>query len=163
MIRQCTKAMPLPSRGGPCYVLADETRVLSQRGLIHGLGMVKGSTRSGDDQLTVLANGLLEKSLINNDLAAVSKNPIRFKAPHGGRPAFGYPATVLADLCEAVLAARVAPPFCPPNLPNASAAAFFTGGGSSLGASPVNWSRMCFAVWLASRCGLLERVGMALV
>lgn len=90
----------------PCYVLADETRVLSQRGLIHGLGMVKGSTRSGDDQLTVLANGLLEKSLINNDLAAVIKNPIRFKAPHGGRPAFGYPATVLADLCEAVLAAR---------------------------------------------------------
>ena len=90
----------------PCYVLEDETRVLSQRGLISGLGMVKGSTRSGDDQLTVLANGLLSKSLISNDLAAVIKNPIRFKPPHGGRAAHGYPATVLADICEAVLAAR---------------------------------------------------------
>lgn len=90
----------------PCYVLEDETRVLSQRGLIAGLGMVKGSTRSGDDQLTVLANGLLEKSLIANDLAVVIKNPIQFKPPHGGRAAYGYPATVLADLCEAVLAAR---------------------------------------------------------
>lgn len=92
----------------PCYVLEDETRVLSQRGLISGLGMVKGSTRSGDDQLTVLANGLLEKGLINNDLAVVIRNPIRFKPLHGGRPAYGYPATVLADLCEAVLAARAA-------------------------------------------------------
>ena len=90
----------------PCYVLDDETRVLSQRGLIGGLGMVKGSTRSGDDQLTVLAKGFLEKSLISNELAVVIKNPIRFRPPHGGRPAFGYPATVLADLCEAVLAAR---------------------------------------------------------
>lgn len=90
----------------PCYVLEDETRVLSQRGLMSGLGMIKGSTRSGDDQLTVLANGLLEKGLINNDLAAVIRSPIRFKPLHGGRPAYGYPATVLADLCEAVLAAR---------------------------------------------------------
>jgi len=90
----------------PCYVLDDETRVLSQRGLISGLGMVKGSTRSGDDQLTVLANGLREKSLISNELAVVIRSPIRFKPPHGGRPAYGYPATVLADLCEAVLAAR---------------------------------------------------------
>jgi hypothetical protein len=90
----------------PCYVLEDETRVLSQRGLIAGLGMVKGSTSSGDDQLTVLANGLAEKSLISDNLAAVIRSPIRFKPPHGGRPAFGYPATVLADLCEAVLAAR---------------------------------------------------------
>jgi P63C domain len=92
----------------PCYVLEDETRVLSQAGLLGALGMVKGSTRSGDDQLTVLANGLLEKGLINNDLAAVVKSPIRFKPPHGGRPAYGYPAIVLADLCEAVLAARAA-------------------------------------------------------
>ena len=90
----------------PCYVLEDETRVLSQRGLIAGLGMVKGSTRSGDDQLTVLGNSLAEKSLITNELAAVIRTPIRFKPPHGGRPAYGYPATVLADLCEAVLAAR---------------------------------------------------------
>lgn len=92
----------------PCYVLEDETRVLSQRGLISGLGMVKGSTRSGDDQLTVLANGLLEKSFITSEMADVIKNPIRFKPPHGGRAAYGYPATVLADLCEGILSARAA-------------------------------------------------------
>jgi hypothetical protein len=90
----------------PCYVLEGETRVLTQRGLMSGLGITKGGTKSGDDQLTVLANNLLEKSLINNDIAEVIKNPIRFKPPHGGRPAFGYPATILADVCEAVLSAR---------------------------------------------------------
>lgn len=90
----------------PCYVLEDETRVVSQRGLLSGLGMTKGSTRSGDDQLTVLAVFLHSKCLINKHLAEVIKNPIRFRPPHGGRPAHGYPATVLADICEAVLAAR---------------------------------------------------------
>lgn len=34
------------------------------------------------------------------------RNPIRFQNPHGGGVAFGYPATVLADYCDAVLAAR---------------------------------------------------------
>lgn len=92
----------------PCYVLDNEARVLSQRGLMAGLGMTKGSTSSGDDQLTVLANNLLSKSLINNELAVVMKTPIKFRAPHGGRPASGYPATILADLCEAILAARAA-------------------------------------------------------
>jgi hypothetical protein len=33
-------------------------------------------------------------------------NPIRFQAPTGGSPATGYEATILPDLCEAVLAAR---------------------------------------------------------
>lgn len=32
--------------------------------------------------------------------------PIRFRPPHGGATAFGYPATILADVCEAVLSAR---------------------------------------------------------
>lgn len=90
----------------PCYVLNDETRVLSQRGLMQALGIVKGSTRSGDDQLTVLVDQLGEKGIENNNLTAVVKKPILFKPPHGGRPAYGYPATVLADLCEAILAAR---------------------------------------------------------
>ncbi|HEB85597.1 MAG TPA: hypothetical protein ENI68_01070 [Gammaproteobacteria bacterium] len=92
----------------PCYVLEDDTRVLSQRGLLSGLGMVKGSTRSGDDQLTVLANGLRRKGFANNEIVEVIKNPIRFRAPHGGRAAYGYPATILVDICEAVLVARKA-------------------------------------------------------
>ncbi len=90
----------------PCYVLEDETRVLSQRGLLSGLGMPKGSTPSGDDQLTVLANTMLAANLIDPDKALLLKMPIEFRPKHGGRAAYGYPATVLADICEAVLEAR---------------------------------------------------------
>jgi hypothetical protein len=92
----------------PCYVLEGEIRVITQRGMIAGLGMAQGGTRSGDDQLVVLASSLVEKSFISNGLADLMRSPIRFKPPHGGRPAYGYPAAVLADLCEAVLAARAA-------------------------------------------------------
>lgn len=99
----------------PCYVLEDETRVLSQRGLITGLGMIKGSTSSGEDQLTVLANTLLASSLIDPEKALLLKKPIQFKPKHGGRAAYGYPATVLVDLCEAILAAR-ANDMLPPKL-----------------------------------------------
>lgn len=90
----------------PCYVLEDETRVLSQRGLIGGLGMNKGSTPSGEDRLTVLANTLLAANLIDPNNALLLKKPIEFKPKHGGRAAHGYPATVLVDICEAVLSAR---------------------------------------------------------
>ena len=90
----------------PCYVLEDETRVLSQRGLMSGLGIAKGSTASGEDQLTVLANTLLADGLIDPEKALILKKPIEFRPKHGGRAAYGYPATVLADLCESVLQAR---------------------------------------------------------
>ncbi len=92
----------------PCYVLEGEIRVLSQRGLMTGLGLPRGSTPSGEDQLTVLANLLLAEGLITPDMALTLKKPIVFRPKHGGRLAHGYPATVLADLCEAILAARAA-------------------------------------------------------
>lgn len=87
----------------PCYVLEDGTRVLSQRGLIGGLGM-----GSGDDRLATFASGKSISEFISNDLAMTIRNPIRFQPTQGGRPAYGYPATVLADICDAVLAARQA-------------------------------------------------------
>lgn len=34
------------------------------------------------------------------------KSPIKFRRPCGGKFAYGYPATILADLCDAILAAR---------------------------------------------------------
>lgn len=93
----------------PCYVLEDETRVLSQSGLMSGLGMTKrGSSPEGDDQLTVLANSLLSIQLLDPEKALLLKKPIEFKPKHGGRSAYGYPATVLADVCEAILNARAA-------------------------------------------------------
>lgn len=90
----------------PCYVLDDEMRVLSQRGLMDGLGMPQGSSTKGGNQLTALAGWLHQKALISPELAATIERPIQFRPSHGGRPAHGYPATVLADLCEAVLTAR---------------------------------------------------------
>jgi len=87
----------------PCYVLEDGTRVLSQRGLITGLGM-----GSGADRLPNFFRGKAISPFVNNELMGAIQNPIKFIAPHGGVPINGYPATILADICEAVLAARSA-------------------------------------------------------
>lgn len=92
----------------PCYVLEDGTRVLSQRGLITGIGMSSGSTRSGDARHVAFFDQEAIKPFVVNDLTVMLKQPIRFVPPHGGKPAFGYPATILADICESVLAARQA-------------------------------------------------------
>ncbi len=90
----------------PCYVLEDGTRVLSQRGLIAGLGMSSGSTSSGDTRLVqFLANDAVS-AFAKPEMLSTLRSPIKFMPPHGGRSAYGYPATVLADICEAVLAAR---------------------------------------------------------
>ena len=93
----------------PCYVLEDETRVLAQRGMISGLGMARGSsTSAGGDRLVGFANGKAISAFISKDLAAAITFPIEFQPPGGGRTAYGYPATLLADLCETVLNARSA-------------------------------------------------------
>jgi len=90
----------------PCYVLEDGTRVLSQRGFIAGVGMSLGSSRSGDARHVALLEAEGVKPHVNNDLLPMLRNPIKFQNPHGGGVAYGYPATVLADFCDAVLAAR---------------------------------------------------------
>lgn len=97
----------------PCYVLEDGTRVLSQRGLQIGIGMSPGGGSSGEQRLANFALSIAEKSKEISDLSTRSsqlaerlKNPIRFNPKSGGNPANGYEATVLADLCDLVLAAR---------------------------------------------------------
>lgn len=92
----------------PCYVLEDGTRVLSQRGFIAGVGMSLGSSKTGDARHVALLDNEAVKPFVNNDLLLMLRNPVRFRNPHGGGAAFGYPATILADYCEAVLAARAA-------------------------------------------------------
>jgi len=92
----------------PCYVLEDGTRVLSQSGVVAGLGMSRGSSRGGGDRLLGFASGNSISPFINKELLAVISNPVRFIPPHGGTAAYGYPATMLADICDALLAARSA-------------------------------------------------------
>lgn len=90
----------------PCYVLEDGTRVLSQRGIVAGLGMTYGSGQGGADRLTGFAGGKGVSPFINKEMMALIQNPIKFTHRGGGGAAYGYPATLLADICDAVLAAR---------------------------------------------------------
>jgi hypothetical protein len=89
-----------------CYVLEDGRRVLQQTGLIGALNMSHGGSYSvGGDRLAKFAAQGRLKPYVSNELLERTANPIRFKTTSGGT-AYGYEATVLADLCEAVLAAR---------------------------------------------------------
>lgn len=87
------------------YVLEDETRVLVQGEMIRALGMSHGGAGGTGDRLTSFASGQRIKPYIEDGLMERINNPIRFTPPSGGR-ALGYEATILADLCEAVLTAR---------------------------------------------------------
>ncbi len=93
----------------PCYVLADGTRVLSQRGLVGGIGMShSGSSRTGEPRLAVFFDNLAAKGTDIKDLSARIRSPIRFNPTGGGRDAYGFEATILADICDVVLSARKA-------------------------------------------------------
>jgi hypothetical protein len=92
----------------PAYVLEDGTRVLSQRGLQTGIGMsTGGGSRAGEQRIAVFIDGLTQKGVPTNDLASRLRNPIRFTT--NNRLAFGYEATIITDICDAVLAARQTP------------------------------------------------------
>jgi hypothetical protein len=89
-----------------CYVLEDGRRVLQQTGLIGALNMSHGGSYSkGGDRLAKFATQGRLKPYISKELIERTANPIRFRTPKGSL-AYGYEATVLADLCEAILAAR---------------------------------------------------------
>ena len=90
-----------------CYVLEDETRVLSQRGMIAGLGMSRGGTGAGDRLAHFVGQNALQP-FVSGGLVPVIADPIVFKNPVGGGVVYGYPATALADICDAVLDARKA-------------------------------------------------------
>jgi hypothetical protein len=90
----------------PCYVLEDGTRVLSQRGVVGALGMRYGSRAGGADRLTGFLTGKSISPYVSSDLLALITKPIKFGHPGGGNLAYGYPATILADICDAVLSAR---------------------------------------------------------
>ncbi len=93
----------------PCYVLEDETRVISQRGLYTGLGTTGGGHYSSAEDGTLvprIAHAKWLQPFISEDLRSVLSSPIEFMPPHGGRTAYGYPADSFVDLCEAILKAR---------------------------------------------------------
>ncbi|MBI5262181.1 MAG: P63C domain-containing protein [Bradyrhizobium sp.] len=87
----------------PCYVLADGTRVLAQRGLQSGIGLSQGGGKTGARRIAELMAGLAEKDIDVRGLIARANSPIRFIPPHGGNPADGYEATILPDICAVLI------------------------------------------------------------
>ena len=88
----------------PCYVLEDETRVLSQRGVTAGIGL---NPDAGFRMPQFMASRSIAKYVSADSMPAL-KHPVRFKNPVGGGIALGYPATLLPDICDVILAARAA-------------------------------------------------------
>jgi len=96
-----------------CYVLNNSQRVISQRGMFRGLGITRGGPRDDmrpDDSGAELPRFATQKWLLphlSSDLQMALRNPILFNAP-GAPRGLGYPATMLPDICDAILSARVA-------------------------------------------------------
>lgn len=90
----------------PCYVLSDGRRVLIQRGMLTALQISQGTAgRGGGDRIAKFIATKSIKPYVPKGLSEVITEPIRFRTPAGG-DAYGYEATILADLCDAVLDAR---------------------------------------------------------
>ncbi len=94
-----------------CYVLEIEgrvCRVLHQTGLLRALDLSHGGSYSrGGDRLAKFTSQGRLKPFLTNELMMRTDTPIKFKPP-GTKVAHGYEATVLAEICEAVLSARSA-------------------------------------------------------
>jgi len=91
----------------PCYVLDNGKRVLVKAGMVSALGMKEGSASRSiveGDRLVKFISGKRISPYVSNDLADMIKSPLRFVLPSGGI-AYGYEATILADICAAVIEA----------------------------------------------------------
>ncbi|HDY84621.1 hypothetical protein LCGC14_1606160 [marine sediment metagenome] len=62
-------------------------------------------TRWQGDRLTKFIHTKGIKPFVNNELDDMIRNPISFRTPSGS-DAYGYEATILPDICDAVLDAR---------------------------------------------------------
>src|SRR5829696_4825819 len=89
----------------PCYVLDDETRVLTVAGMSDGLGLARGGSMiAGMNRLELFISRNRISAFVSKDLAERIRSPIVFITPTGGK-AYGYAAEILVELCEVVLAA----------------------------------------------------------
>lgn len=87
----------------PCYVLDNGMRVITHRGLQAAISMAVTGSAS---ETAAFIGRLGEKGLECKELVARVSSPTEF-VPTFGRTAFGYEATVLADLCDFFLEARI--------------------------------------------------------
>jgi len=90
----------------PCAVLEDGRRVLTETGMQVAIGMSAGGAKDGLRPLARFAAVLTERGRATPALTERAASPISFSLKTGGRPARGYEASILAEVCEAVLQAR---------------------------------------------------------
>jgi len=87
----------------PCFNLEDGKRVISGRGMTTAIGM-----RGRGQGVTRIVTHSTIKPFINKDLDLAIQNPIYFvgSSSRKKKPSAGYEATILHDLCQAILDAR---------------------------------------------------------
>jgi len=92
----------------PCYVLEDGRRVIVQAGMITALGMTKGgSSHRGGTRLAKFVGQDRLKSYCPEELITGTQSPVKFRTT-GGMIALGFDATILSDICFAVIEAAKA-------------------------------------------------------
>lgn len=90
-----------------CYVLDDETRVLTQATFLEAMGRHRKANvrdEGGEERLPAILQGKSIKPFISNDLIEKSQ-PVQFQLPSGSI-ASGYRAEILPMVCEVFLQAR---------------------------------------------------------
>ena len=89
----------------PCYVLEDETRVLVQKDLFSSVGISRAGPREVGTKMPRFMTSKSINPYIDSELRYGLENPILFKTKTGGG-AYGYSATILVDICNAVIEAK---------------------------------------------------------
>jgi hypothetical protein len=90
----------------PCYVLEDETRVLTVAGVTDGMGLARGGSMiAGMNRLELFISRNRISPFVSRELSKRIHSPIVFMTPAGSK-AYGYNAEILVELCETVLNAR---------------------------------------------------------
>lgn len=88
----------------PCFVLSDERRVLTQRGLSNALGISIGGGKGGVHRMARFIGSKSLSPFIVNELRVSVENPIKFRGVGG--ESYGFEATILVDICDAIIEAR---------------------------------------------------------
>jgi hypothetical protein len=85
----------------PCFVLSDGRRVLIQKEMATAIGLSKPNGNA----LSTFIKGKFLEGLLSPRVIDMLSSPIKVKTPSGNN-ANGCEATILVDICEAVLHAR---------------------------------------------------------
>ncbi len=86
----------------PCFVLSNGKRVLVQKNMAVAIGL---SEKRGGGALISFTGGKSISTFIDWELQEKLENPIKFRTPQGNL-AHGYDASIIIDICNAVLTAK---------------------------------------------------------